>query len=1432
MARAAVIPQSPPKRATRGRAKGSTTTKATGKMVAKPAKTVSAADTGKRNARADLATTSEAMHSGTEEETDDELDMIDSRTKGKTSSSKAKSSTFPTTSRGRKGTATDRESEGENDEDELARLDVPKKKAGRPKTKREEMTKQETTASKPRGRPKGTTTKPASDADILRENTRRNARAQDTNDFSSSQQGPMEVFVTTNSMLRGLSKKKKVTFQDFSDSEEEDITEPAPAAGRRKRAAAAKDQDGLGAKPVRKAAPTSTRGRKPAAGKKGAKPLSPKKATQVAKAISSYASSDEEEDELSGAKDQIKLVVHSPEKPAPASTGLGSPVRRINFTPSKLSTKLDENGEPNIAPPKTFDFSESVFMSSPARRPPPSPFHFTLRETPKRGGIAVGEDARPLSQPNFTPTQTSPLRTSPRKANLGTPARGGLFCDSGAPSQPNFTPGQHSPLKSSPKKGIFGASFSSQQPVQQSSTPFRSSLLLSPAKKVAAPFKSSLTRIQSPTPDKPPAHAEDEGDGQTPEETEQLPLRVQDLDDDVSRNICDGESSPEKESQPQPMEEDWEEEFVSESGQASKISDGDMSQSEEERNEEEQLDEDDEISLPASNAPAHEDRNTDREIDEAMERLEQEIREEDADMFSDDIGSEWESDYQEHDTTPSKSRYFETPKEAHSADGLWSDTEREQDCGAVSPTQGELGLEETQQYTYDAHRQSFVIGLEDVFTEKSPSPEYGVQVEHIPEVEDVTRDIDSLDANGDNMADSPHRLDDEEDILMDAYYDLGDDEPTLVTEMAANRFMGPPPVQPYEIEEPENTPFVNFLLTHWVPSLPCADEYRSSRVSGAGILPSSNPDPLKPVLAIPNHLEPSPDPSIVSDQEAEPQKESKSSSYPSKGPRFTLLAEQLSQWKASSPQKDEPRRSRRRGVFSLAGRPSEAESAAGHARKSEISQDLFSLPAQSIPAEEKDHEEELEIHEDHDEQAPMEEQNPEAENIHRQPMSEIPGDVIPPVPEWHQDEATENGLPTTASPDDVTQPTLESSEEEKENEEVRLPAPATPIKARKLEPQTFHTVSKVPLKPEGQISPLKMRRKRGRSLSITSPVRSSPRLHKPIFPPQDQHALQISPRKSARLRSDSVRQGQAKARTEPAAPMVQRAPSPSKTPRQKVPAAELCLRGAVVYVDVHTTEGEDASGIFVELLQQMGARCIKNWSWNPHSSLSPVDGVDPKESKVGITHVVFKDGGVRTLEKVRYAAGLVKCVGVGWVLDCERENKWLDETPYAVDSSIIPRGGAKRRKSMEPRALSNVNGTLVKTSMAGSSAHSRRSGAVENFMRGTTPASHDDVVTPERTRKDQASHKEGDEKKYWQTPRTPAYGFNLDSIGMSPATPFYLSQRSKLVQQTCPPKETRQGLFSKVATDEEPSQKLKARLEAARRKSLAFKPAIGSRLID
>lgn len=155
-------------------------------------------------------------------------------------------------------------------------------------------------------------------------------------------------------------------------------------------------------------------------------------------------------------------------------------------------------------------------------------------------------------------------------------------------------------------------------------------------------------------------------------------------------------------------------------------------------------------------------------------------------------------------------------------------------------------------------------------------------------------------------------------------------------------------------------------------------------------------------------------------------------------------------------------------------------------------------------------------------------------------------------------------------------------------------------------------------------------------------------------------------------------------------------PQASRTPLK--PVGSGILHGAIVHYDIHTTEGMDASGLFVELLTAMGARCVKEWKWNPRANAAAVEqNEDASDAGAGITHVVYKDGGKRTLEKVRSAKGRVLCVGVGWVLDCYREGKWLDESAYSVDSSILPRGGSRRRKSMEPRMLINENGLVSST---------------------------------------------------------------------------------------------------------------------------------------
>ncbi|KAI4176541.1 MAG: hypothetical protein LQ348_005972 [Seirophora lacunosa] len=383
----------------------------------------------------------------------------------------------------------------------------------------------------------------------------------------------------------------------------------------------------------------------------------------------------------------------------------------------------------------------------------------------------------------------------------------------------------------------------------------------------------------------------------------------------------------------------------------------------------------------------------------------------------------------------------------------------------------------------------------------------------------------------------------------------------------------------------------------------------------------------------------------------------------------------------------------------------------------------------------------------------------------------------------------------------------------------------TPAKVFDQYSREIHTVSKVPLRPAADDTPLAVTRKRSRSLAgPLSDISLTDRLSigrdsilSPIF--QDNNLPM------------SMLPGDATAWVSPETP-TNCQKSLSNTPVQSFRKAgySTVLKGAVVHVDVHTTEGADASGIFIDLLTQMGARCVKQWHWNPQGSLSsnsegstewneyPEAGTPG--AKLGITHVVYKDGGKRTLEKVREAKGAVLCVGVGWVLDCEREDRWLNEADYAVDTSIIPRGGSRRRKSMEPRALANLNGCLVPAETPLKATPAVISPTKE-FLAFDTPISRRETFE-------------------FKTEPSATPGANGPSVGelddnydspLSPTTPYYLSKGAKLVQQTCPPKQTQELFFPLTGRiEDQPNEVVRQRLLAARRKSLQWASKVQSPL--
>ncbi|KAG5930808.1 hypothetical protein E4U60_006800 [Claviceps pazoutovae] len=373
------------------------------------------------------------------------------------------------------------------------------------------------------------------------------------------------------------------------------------------------------------------------------------------------------------------------------------------------------------------------------------------------------------------------------------------------------------------------------------------------------------------------------------------------------------------------------------------------------------------------------------------------------------------------------------------------------------------------------------------------------------------------------------------------------------------------------------------------------------------------------------------------------------------------------------------------------------------------------------------------------------------------------------------------------------------------------PQMATP--ARSLRPTVIFTTTKIPLKPadDSETSPLKERRSsagrasyifggnlpRSATVSLCSPTEGKTRASMStrgnmLFTP-----IQVDQRSSA--------------------------VTPGSSPRRDVDP-EL-LRGCVVLVDVHTIEGADASGIFVELLTQMGAKCVKTWHWNPEGS----GNGNSSSSKVGITHVIFKDGGKRTMEKVRETRGVVHCVGVSWVLDCERENEWLDEAPYYLDTSVIPRGGARRRKSMEPKAIKSSNETIATCTN-------------KKFEKLSTPKNRRESTLWVHTPLEQGGG-DDDEDLEWscalltpvpKTPASEAVAKYASEISVTPSseedTDLQSPIKQSLLTRTCPPKEGRHHVLGRGALNRDKDERVIMRLMAARRKSLQFAPKIGSPL--
>lgn len=217
---------------------------------------------------------------------------------------------------------------------------------------------------------------------------------------------------------------------------------------------------------------------------------------------------------------------------------------------------------------------------------------------------------------------------------------------------------------------------------------------------------------------------------------------------------------------------------------------------------------------------------------------------------------------------------------------------------------------------------------------------------------------------------------------------------------------------------------------------------------------------------------------------------------------------------------------------------------------------------------------------------------------------------------------------------------------------------------------------------------------------------------------------------------------------------------------------------------------------------------------------------------------------------------------------CERENQWLDEKPYYVDTSLVPRGSARRRKSMEPRSVANLNGMLVPQPMRDSRGSQTAPSTPANNRRASSlwVRSPEKYLDEDEDDEDDHHHKGSDSDdddddndnkggcrdlewgELTPVPKTPApeaIARFVESISPDPATPSSVGSvesedtlghgddhdRNEALLRTCPPpKRTTFVELGESILNKEKDERILMRLMAARRKSLQFAPKIGSPL--
>ncbi|KAL9623057.1 MAG: hypothetical protein Q9160_002571 [Pyrenula sp. 1 TL-2023] len=1201
---------------------------------------------------------------------------------------------------------------------------------------------------------------------------------------------------------RTMPPKKKVTFQEPSESDKENL--PLPTRKGKAKKDSAQAPVNAPAKVTRKPISATVRGRKPAKAaqneekvEQAPQPLSPKKITQIAKSSSS-SSLDSEEDELNGGRTPLRVPNQSPKRPI----GLGSPVKKLDFASGVLPRSPVKEPGPTV-------------MLSPPRRPPPSPFKDALKESPKRGDM-----------PFVLPHSVQKVSKAASKS---------------VQSQPS--------LQQSPKRGNINVSIFQNSTMKPSNSPMKASLLQSPARRLFSPEKSSnpsdfskkTTDLGMQTP-KLSATSHFKASSSRPESTVKVfaddpyvdQPNIVDFDQSVLNVRSPMKISPKKSARPEPS-------MIAEEETVPVIQND--------------LVESDRIMNEADDLSGHLEHVNTLNSDENLQ-----IGVDPSEVMSKPATGGGLGETPRVRMTQHLFRSVSNFSDYESEDELQCDVTPVQRFGAAGRTPRTLKSTSMEAGTSPAKSgvKARALGYTPLAVQfgnwlaaspDKPLPKKGRRGVFSPvkALQSLSRDTDTAMEDATPSLVSPVKTALRKSIAGRKSFG---GRRSIAGRVSIGASVAGTPGRPTFFEdemalrELEEDFESQEAAAEEVPTAPENDAQVSQDSTNLEVdvgetdapMAEMADDPLSDLI----HEDVAYDDSVAHEEDQELEYE---------GVRFEGSAK--------------------------------LDDDAGAIDEPSVEVDISDEAQTSLDAQPTlDNGDERILNVQENAQNAIEPRSPscqrDVEAIRSTELAD--GSLL-------QDHGVPSEPLTTGAAADAA-----DADEELTS---RLPLTdidvKTPIRPT-IAMSRFHSntiVSKVPLRQEGQDSPLKMPRKRSRSLSADP---RSPRKTVSFSPMKPQ--LAANPLMSSEVASSTAANYEPEDITvdDVCDIDVENLPPSTPNPASFTATAEISssepaiastihhrspiksttssiLSGAVIFTDVHTSEGADASGIFVELLTQMGARCVKQWSWNPRASImSPEGDNNALGSKVGITHVVYKDGGKRTLEKVRDAKGVVKCVGVAWVLDCEGRGEWVDESPYKVDLSTFPRGGSRRRKSMEPRALINQNGNLFEPTpqrrkslgLASGLALGRRSISADYTpaRKQTSPKAHaasspitatsgpaDERVTtaaaageyspdvsisstdspaaaPTNPAIDAENIDGGDDSlvssgfstptgvhsaafaAQQPLPQTPTGHVAFDpSTSYSPDTPYLIGVGSRLVQMSCPPKQTREGLFSNLPRD-------------------------------